>query len=323
MAKIVSSFSIIAISLGLLLHAGAAEATTARTWVSGTGSDSNPCTRAAPCATFATAYAATSAGGEIDVLNGGDYGALTIAHAITIASDGDGAAAITPTGLFSSAFLISAGSADAVVLRGLNLNGAISQNAGVQFAGGGSLLIDHCEIQGFSNGDGIDFEPGSAAKLWVTDTVLSNNGTSAGASVFIAPLSAAAVIARFERVQVLHAIGNGIRVEDSFGGGAIDLGLHDVTVDGAASSGIVAVSATSGGPAIKIMADDVTSSHNNGFGLRAVGGTASIFLRRSTVTGNTVGIAASGGGVMATYGDNGVTDNVNGDGAATTMIPPK
>jgi hypothetical protein len=171
MTKIVSAFTIIVVSLGVLLHAGVAGAQSPRTWVSGTGSGS-ACTRATPCATFAAAYAATSAGGEIDVLNGGDYGALTIAHAITIASDGDGAAAITPTGLFSSAFLISAGSADAVVLRGLNLNGAISQNAGVQFAGGGSLLIDHCEIQGFSNGDGIDFEPGSAAKLWVTDTVL-------------------------------------------------------------------------------------------------------------------------------------------------------
>jgi hypothetical protein len=322
MTKIVSAFTIIVVSLGVLLHADAAGAQSPRTWVSGTGSGS-ACTRATPCATFAAAYAATSAGGEIDVLNGGDYGGLTIDHAITIANDDAGASAITPTG--SNSIRIQAGSTDAITLRGLNLNGVNSQASGaVGFISGGSLLIDHCKIQGFQTLAGVIFSPINAAKLWVADTVLSNDGASNGASVWIASFSGAAVTAHLERVQALQAIGNGIRVDGTTtGGGAIDIGLHDVTVDAASSSGIVAVSATSGGPAVKIMADDVTSSHNNGFGLRAVGGTASIFLRRSTVTGNTVGIAASSGGVMATYGDNGVTDNVNGDGAATTTIPPK
>src|SRR5260370_34927307 len=97
MTKIISSFSAIAITLSVLLHAGAADATTYfRTWVSGTGSDSNPCTRAQPCLTFYQAYGVTAVGGEIDVLNGGDYGILNIRHALTIASAGAGTASTTP-----------------------------------------------------------------------------------------------------------------------------------------------------------------------------------------------------------------------------------
>ena len=92
MTKIVSSFSAIAITLGVLLQAGGAQATSSRTWVSGAGSGS-ACTRTAPCATFAAAYAATSIGGEIDVLDGGDFGILSIDHALTVANDGAGTAA--------------------------------------------------------------------------------------------------------------------------------------------------------------------------------------------------------------------------------------
>jgi hypothetical protein len=322
MTKIVSSSSIIAIALGVLLQAGAAEATTAvRTWVSGAGLDSGACTRAAPCATFQFAYNATSAGGEIDVLDGGDFGRLIIDHAITVANDGAGTAAITATTTFDAIHIV-AGSTDAVLLRGLNLNGASTSGPGVDFFSGASLLIDHCEIHGFRE-RAISFAPQFAAqKLFVTDTVLSNNGASNFASVDLDNALDGNGTAHFERVQVLHAIGNGIRVDTTNGPGAFDVELHDVVVDGASASGIVAVSRTSG-PAANIMADNVTSSHNNGFGVRAVGSTATVKLSRSTVTGNVVGIGASSGGALVSYGDNRITDNVNGDGAPTSTLALK
>jgi hypothetical protein len=323
MIKITISFSAIAISLFVLLAAGLAQAQSARTWVSGAGSDTSPCTRASPCATFQTAYAATSVGGEIDVLDGGDFGSLSISHALTVANDGAGTAGIIVSGFSVS---ITAGAADAVVLRGLSLNGINSSWPGVYFISGASLLIDHCEIQGFQSSAGIFFVSSNAAKLWVKDTVLSNDGVSSGASVLIASSSVtvAAVTAHLERVQILHAIGNGIRIDgSSSAGGALDVELHDVTIDGGSSSGIVALSATSGGPAVAIMADQVTSSHNNGFGLRAVGGTASIALSRSTVTNNGRGIGASGGGALVSYGDNRIKDNINGDGDPTSTLPLK
>ena len=78
------------------------------------------CSRASPCLTFNGAYAKTSPGGEIDVLDGGDFGPLQISHALTIANDGAGTAARSSGG---GAFLITAGANDAVVLRGLTVNG--------------------------------------------------------------------------------------------------------------------------------------------------------------------------------------------------------
>jgi hypothetical protein len=323
MKNIFSSFTIPAIVLGLLLHAGAAEAQSARTWVSGAGDDTNDCSRAFPCRTFGQAYSVTSAGGEIDVLNGGDFGSLFINHAITVANDGAGTAGIIVTGFSAS---ITAGAADAVVLRGLSLNGLNTSSSAVYFGSGGSLLIDHCEIQGFQSSAGILFVPSNSAKLWVKDTVLSNVGVSDEASVWIvgSGVTIATLTAHLERVQILHAIGNGIRIDgSSSAGGALDVELHDVTIDGGSSSGIVALSATSGGPAVAIMADEVTSSHNNGFGLRAVGGTASIALSRSTVTNNGRGIGASGGGALVSYGDNRIKDNINGDGDPTSTLPLK
>src|SRR4029077_20427541 len=114
---------LVAILLFTLVHTRAADAQAARTWVSGSSiaSDSNPCTRDSPCATFAYALSQTMAGGEIDVLDGGDFGKMTINKAITIANDGPGTAAITPR--WDSGVHINAGASDAVVLRGLTING--------------------------------------------------------------------------------------------------------------------------------------------------------------------------------------------------------
>ena len=59
-----------------------------RTWVSGVGDDANPCSRTAPCKTFAGAISKTAAAGEISVLDPGGFGAVTITKAITINGEG-------------------------------------------------------------------------------------------------------------------------------------------------------------------------------------------------------------------------------------------
>jgi hypothetical protein len=71
------------------------------------------------------------------------------------------------------------------------------------------------------------------------------------------------------------------------------------------------------------MADEVTSSHNAGYGLRAVGGTATIYLRRSTITYNSEGIRASSGGAIVSYSDNSFAGNSGGDGIPTATIALK
>ena len=68
----------IGISAFFCIFAGPCSAQATRTWVSGVGDDANPCSRTAPCKTFAGAISKTTAGGEIDALDPGGFGTLTI-----------------------------------------------------------------------------------------------------------------------------------------------------------------------------------------------------------------------------------------------------
>ena len=121
-------------------------------------------------------------------------------------------------------------------------------------------------------------------------------------------------------MQILNAIGNGVRADAS--SGPVDVELHDATVDGASGgSAIVVLSPTSGGPTARILADHVTSTNNAGYGLRAAGGTASLYLRNSVSEDNGVGLAATNGGQIFSYGDNTVANNTGGAGATPTALP--
>src|SRR5450631_4581234 len=66
------------------LIASLAQAQATRTWVSGVGDDVNPCSRTAPCKTFAGAISKTAAGGEINCLDPGGFGTVTITKAMTL-----------------------------------------------------------------------------------------------------------------------------------------------------------------------------------------------------------------------------------------------
>jgi hypothetical protein len=120
MTKIASLPTIAGALLAFGLSAAPAQAGPNRTWVSGHGTDSGGCTRAAPCKTFAFALTQTAAGGEIDVLDPGGYGPVTITKAMSIVNDGVGVAAIgAPSG---NAITINAGGDDSVHLRGLTID---------------------------------------------------------------------------------------------------------------------------------------------------------------------------------------------------------
>ncbi|MFP5246214.1 MAG: hypothetical protein ACLGH0_05925, partial [Thermoanaerobaculia bacterium] len=111
--------------MGIVLFAVAvtANAQATRTWVSGVGDDANPCSRTAPCKTFAGAISKTAAGGEISVLDPGGFGAVTITKAITI--DGNGqVSSILASG--TNGVIVNAGNNDQVQLRNLTINGAHS-----------------------------------------------------------------------------------------------------------------------------------------------------------------------------------------------------
>src|SRR5205823_1437901 len=114
----------------LLLVTSTAFAQATRTWVSGVGDDVNPCSRTAPCKTFSVAIGKTAAGGEIDVLDPGGFGAVTITKAITI--DGHN----TMTSVLASGtngVLINAGANDVVTLRGLSITAPNNGLVGVKY----------------------------------------------------------------------------------------------------------------------------------------------------------------------------------------------
>src|ERR1700685_513484 len=85
-------------AVGLALFALPANAQATRTWVSGVGDDANPCSRTAPCKTFAGAISKTSNCGEIDALDPGGFGALTITKSITIDGGGGQVASVLVVG---------------------------------------------------------------------------------------------------------------------------------------------------------------------------------------------------------------------------------
>ena len=114
---------IVAIGLALVatLSALPARAENARSFVSGAGSDSNPCSLAAPCRSFAGAIIQTAPGGEITVLDSAGYGAVTINQSVSITNPGGVEAGIT-TSASENAITIDATSAATVTLRGLTLD---------------------------------------------------------------------------------------------------------------------------------------------------------------------------------------------------------
>ena len=138
--------------LGALFVAGLAiapaHAQATRTWVSGVGDDANPCSRTAPCKTWAGAISKTATGGEIDALDPGGFGTLTITKSITLDGGGGQVASILASGV--NGINISA-AGGVVILRNLRINGA-GGTTGVAINSAATVVIEKCDIFGFTAG---------------------------------------------------------------------------------------------------------------------------------------------------------------------------
>jgi len=122
-----------------------AHAQATRTWVSGVGDDVNPCSRTAPCKTFAGAISKTAAGGEINCLDPGGYGTITITKSITIdcrGTQGSILSALAPTGVNIN------GTDIVVTLRYLSINAVGTGTDGIRFTNGKRLNIENVTISG-------------------------------------------------------------------------------------------------------------------------------------------------------------------------------
>src|SRR5215471_12313643 len=129
--------------LAMLLAAAPASAQATRTWVSGVGDDANPCSRTAPCKTFAGAISKTAPSGEINVLDPGGFGAVTITKAITISSIGFEAGVLVSG---TNGIVVSAAATDRVTLAGLDIEGLGTGINGITILAGGAVHVIRCKI---------------------------------------------------------------------------------------------------------------------------------------------------------------------------------
>ena len=180
-----------------LLAPSLAHAQATRTWVSGVGDDANPCSRTAPCKTFAGAISKTAAAGEISVLDPGGFGAVTITKSISLVADGSEGSVLTAG---TAAIIINAGVNDVVSIKGLKLEGtglgAAPSTIGVRVLQAGSVYISDTLIRGFkaaASGVGVSVESATAAtRVYLKNVEIVNNnkgisvhGGSALNAVFI------------------------------------------------------------------------------------------------------------------------------------------
>src|SRR5881396_3472418 len=119
MNKFRFTLNVLAIAIFTFAFASMAQAQATRTWVSGVGDDANPCSRTAPCKTFAGAISKTAGGGEINVLDPGGFGGVTITKSITISSTFEAGVLVSGT----PGITVAAGINDTVVLEGLDIEG--------------------------------------------------------------------------------------------------------------------------------------------------------------------------------------------------------
>src|SRR6478672_6730446 len=152
------------ILLVVLLGATFAGAQASRTWVSGVGDDANPCSRTAPCKTFAGAISKTAAGGEIDALDPAGYGAVTITKGMTIDGGGGQVASVLVSG--TNGIVVQAGPSDVVILRNLRINGIGTGINGIRFLSGKDLNVESCYIFGFTT-NGLDIALNQATQASV------------------------------------------------------------------------------------------------------------------------------------------------------------
>jgi len=284
---------------GFALAAGASAQAT-RTWVSGVGDDANPCSRTAPCKTFAGAISKTAAQGEISVLDPGGFGAVTITKSISIVAEGveGGILAAGVNGV-----IVNAAATDTVTLRGLTIEGANTGVNGIRFLAGGALHVENCKIERFT-GFGISFEPGAASQLTVSNTVVSNNLGASGGGILLRPGAAGAANATFDGV-VASFNRIGFRIEDRGKATARNSTVSNSTTFGVHVKSVAALAE------LNLSASQL--ANNASAGVRSEGALAMVRLSDTSVFDNSSGLVSVSGGAVLSFGTNRIAGNaVNG-----------
>lgn len=171
MSKFRFTIKVLAIATFMFATVSIAQAQATRTWVSGVGDDVNPCSRTAPCKTWAGAISKTAACGEIDALDPGGFGAVTITKSITL--DGTGTMASILASLVTG-ITINAAATDVITIRGISINGACNGIRGINVLQAKTVNVEDCVIFRFA-GPGIQVTETSDLNLNIRNTVIRDN----------------------------------------------------------------------------------------------------------------------------------------------------
>ena len=287
---------VLVVAVVTMFVAPVAFAQATRTWVSGVGDDANPCSRTAPCKTFAGAISKTAAGGEISTLDPGGFGAVTITKSITISGDG------TLSGILAAGtngIIVNAGAADKVIIRGISIAGANTGLNGIRYLAGGQLTVENVTIYGFQAGAtsrAIDVSLATSGELFVNNTTITNceNGIRLATT-------AGTLQATIDRVTIQNTDGQAV---EAISGNVI------ASITGSDFSGNALAGVRAGG-AMTIINVESTLLAYNFVGVNAAVPGARIRISNNTIVNNGTGIAFAGGGFVDSAGNN----RVDGNGA--------
>lgn len=304
--------SIIKIILAAILvtFASPAFAQATRTWVSGVGDDVNPCSRTAPCKTFAGAISKTAVGGEINVLDSAGYGTVTITKSITI--DGSGAHASILAALVNGVTINGAGIT--VTLRNLSINGANTTTGnGVRIINAAAVIIDNVVIENFggsppSHGRGVSIETSTAdVRVTIQNSDLHNNF---GIGIHSNP-SAGNVILVVDNVRVSKGDFSSIQLRANTKATINGATLTNSRLGGGVTTELSTVTA--------YVSNSILS--NNAYGVfNGNAGAPTVVLHDNVITGNTTdGIKINGGSVF-TFGNNAIRGNAGNEAPTAPAI---
>jgi hypothetical protein len=296
--------SFIAISV---IATSAAHGAANRTWVSHTGKDSNACTVASPCLTFAGAYAKTNAGGEIDALDAGDFGPLDINKAITVDGGNSQLATIYQQVSAWYGIFVNAGPNDTVTLRNLSIHGTWPAPTNTGTAGIGvqtaqTVHIEHCVVTGFVTG--ISIFPSSALNLHVDDTIARDNSVNMQLENNI-----------IASISNSHFSGNMNAWGIDIAGSNTQATISNTVANGN-SDGLIISNASA--PASTAYVVNSVFSNSSDYGVVAIGAGATVTLSNVSLFNNTNGgVSIVGGATVNSFGNNANT----GSGTPTGSIP--
>ena len=293
-----------------------------RTFVSSSGVDTNACSLAAPCRSFAAATSHTDVDGEIVVLDSGGYGSVTIDRSLAISAPSGVYAGISATAGTTAVDIVSG--ATNVILRGLTINGQESNSTGISIGTTSRVHIERCAISNIGGGITIT----APAWVFIEDTSLQQTG-----GIFAENVHAFISI---NRVRLERSLGSGVRVRngpevaisnslisitggngvivESFDGASTTIATVSDTQIRFSNDGI---SATAMGAGSTVRLDVVRSTiSSSGFeGILAVADTGTLVgaVSDSLITRNgSEGILGSGAGVALTISGNTVSNSAGG-----------